>query len=166
MKRFFTLTPTLLALAVVLAACGGDTQTEDQAAQPPQSVSTGETGEAPADPGRDAGHGTGHDAGHGDEHGAGQASGPVDRTIEVTMLDGRYEPSEFRVKAGETVRFVFHNRGTQIHEPGLGDEAEHNRHEKQMQELGRRMHHDEDTGHPVEPGQTTELVRTFKAGEQ
>ncbi len=109
----------------------------------------------------------GHDAaGHGEEHGAGEASGPIDRTIEVTMLDGRYEPSEFRVKAGETVRFVFHNRGTQIHEPGLGDEAEHNRHEKQMQELGRRMHHDEDTGHPVEPGQTTELVRTFKAGEQ
>ncbi len=156
MKRARSFAPTVLALTLVVA-CGGDTRssTQEQAAQPPETATT-----------RTAPSETGHGAGHDDEHDAGHESAAVDRTIEVVMVDHAYRPDEFRVKAGETVRFVFHNRGTELHEAILADEAEQNHHERQMQELGRRMEHHDETGHPVEPGKSTELIHTFKRGER
>jgi uncharacterized cupredoxin-like copper-binding protein len=37
--------------------------------------------------------------------------GQVSRTIEITMVDNRFKPSEVKVKQGETVKFVLLNNG-------------------------------------------------------
>lgn len=86
-------------------------------------------------------------------------------TIEVTMTDDlRYEPAEFRVNAGETVRFVVHNAGQAVHEFYVGDEEAQQHHEEEMREGG--MSHGEAHGVSVEPGATETLEYTFaEAGE-
>ena len=59
-------------------------------------------------------------------HGAAPAIGgpgkaaDVTRAIDITMHDNFYEPAEIAVKAGETVRFKIANKGTLLHEFGLG----------------------------------------------
>jgi uncharacterized cupredoxin-like copper-binding protein len=35
----------------------------------------------------------------------------VSRTIEITMVDNRFKPSEIKVKQGETVKFLLNNTG-------------------------------------------------------
>lgn len=95
------------------------------------------------------GHGHGHDAapaqGHmmGNQgmpghHGAAPAVGgpgkaaDVTRTIDIIMQDNFYDPEEITVKAGETVRFKIVNKGTLLHEFGLGTAAMHAAHQKEM----------------------------------
>jgi uncharacterized cupredoxin-like copper-binding protein len=71
------------------------------------------------------------------------------------------------VRAGETVKFVFHNKGQIVHDAFLGDEAAQADHEKEMRGGGSgdmNMHGGGD-GIKVEPGKTGELSHTFKAGE-
>ena len=71
-------------------------------------------------------------------HGAAPAIGgpgkaaDVTRTIDITMQDNFYEPAEIAVKAGETVRFKIVNKGTLLHEFGLGTAAMHAAHQKEM----------------------------------
>jgi uncharacterized cupredoxin-like copper-binding protein len=71
-------------------------------------------------------------------HGAASAIGgpgtaaDVTRTIDITMQDNFYEPAEIAVKAGETVRFKIVNKGTLLHEFGLGTAAMHAAHQKEM----------------------------------
>ena len=45
------------------------------------------------------------------------------RTIEVTMTDDAYGPSQMTVATGQTVRFVFRNQGRVLHEALIGDAA-------------------------------------------
>lgn len=81
----------------------------------------------------------------------------VDRTIDLDMVELAFQPAEVSVKAGETIRFRFHNRGKLPHDAFIGDEQEQAQHAQLMLEEG--MEH----AHSIEPGKTSELVRTFAA---
>lgn len=100
--------------------------------------------------------------------GSGAAS-PADggpRTIQVRMTDElRFEPAEFTVRAGETVRFEVMNAGQFVHEFLIGDEAAQEEFEREMSE-GDGMAHDSAAGVSVESGQTETFEYTFgEAGE-
>ncbi len=84
------------------------------------------------------------------------------RTIDVDMRDNDFSPASVNVKAGETVRFVFHNKGTVRHDAFIGDEAAQMAHEQDMSmasDMGHGGHDSE--GITVEPGQTGTLTHTF-----
>jgi uncharacterized cupredoxin-like copper-binding protein len=88
------------------------------------------------------------------------SGGPL--SIEVTMTDAlAYDPEEFRVTVGQTVRFVVHNAGQIVHEFYIGDEDDQQHHEEEMR--GQGMQHDDPSGVSVEPGGTETLEYTFSA---
>jgi len=94
------------------------------------------------------------------------ASGAA-RTVDVEMHDIGYAPATVPVRAGETVKFVFHNKGQIVHDAFLGDEAAQADHEKEMRagSSGDMHTHGGADAIKVEPGTTGELTHTFKAGE-
>jgi uncharacterized cupredoxin-like copper-binding protein len=99
----------------------------------------------------------------------GGAASPADqgpRTVQVQMTDElRFEPAEFTVQAGETVRFEIANAGQIVHEFLIGGEAAQDRFEMEMAE-GDGMAHDTDAGVSVEPGESATFEYTFaEAGE-
>lgn len=92
------------------------------------------------------------------------------RTVDIDMMDIEFSPDEVNVQAGETVRFVFQNKGAIAHDAFLGDEAAQEEHEMEMREMGGmgddEMAHDEEEGSiTVEPGETGEFTHTFAEGE-
>jgi len=131
--------------------------------------------------------------GMGSHHGKAAAIGQpgkasaVTRTIDIVMQDNFYEPAEITVKAGETVRFKIANKGTLLHEFGLGTAAMHAAHQKEMMVMmehgmikadrvnHERMKMDHGPGHGhmnhkhgpehgsvlVEPGKSAEIIWTF-----
>jgi uncharacterized cupredoxin-like copper-binding protein len=99
----------------------------------------------------------------GSDHESHGSTDEPTRTIDVTMKEFAYEPSSVTVKAGETVKFVFRNDGTILHDAFLGDEAAQAEHEQEMRE-GEKHHGDDAV--KVIPGKTGTLTHTFdKAGE-
>ena len=91
------------------------------------------------------------------------------RTVEVTMVDNRFEPAAVTVGRGEKVKFVFRNNGSVVHDAFVGDAAAQAMHETDM--MGGGGGHD---GHgsaaapdvTVGPGTTGRLTHTFdEAGE-
>lgn len=83
-----------------------------------------------------------HDGGHDDGgHGHGAAFGQpgaaadVDRTIEIDMTDNRFSVPALTVRAGETIRFVLHNKGKLLHEFALGTPDMHQDHLGEMAEM-------------------------------
>jgi uncharacterized cupredoxin-like copper-binding protein len=94
----------------------------------------------------------------------GGGASPADqepRTVEVQMTDElRFEPAEFTVQAGETVRFEITNAGQIVHEFLIGDEAAQDEFETEMSECD-GMAHDTDAGVSVEPGETETFEYTF-----
>jgi uncharacterized cupredoxin-like copper-binding protein len=86
------------------------------------------------------------------------------RIVDVGMRDIAYEPATIRVKAGETVTFVFHNTGTVVHDAFLGDAAAQAEHEREMSDgmaaMG-GMHADDPSATTVQPRQTATLTHTF-----
>ena len=88
----------------------------------------------------------------------------VSREIAVEMTDFAFTPSSFDIKAGETIRFVFHNSGQLRHEAAIGDEARQTEHEMEMANMAPGMsempesEHDEVT---VKRGETETLDYTF-----
>lgn len=104
--------------------------------------------------------------GGGDHESHGSTSdAKATRTVDVTMKEFAYEPASVPVKAGETVKFVFHNAGQILHDAFLGDEAAQTEHEQEIRDGG-SMHHDDGDAIKVIPGKTGELTHTFdKAGE-
>lgn len=109
-----------------------------------------------------------------DSDDGGEAAGDAGRTVEVTMRDIAFEPSEIAVERGETVRFVFENEGKLVHDAFFGDAAEQDDHEKEVREAeasgegGGHGHGDggEDKGLIVDPGKKGELTQRFEeAGE-
>ena len=100
---------------------------------------------------------------------SGGAASPADqgsRTVQVQMTDElRFEPAEFTVQAGETVRFEVTNAGQIVHEFLIGDEDAQEQFEMEMSE-GDGMAHDTDAGVSVEPGESATFEYTFaEAGE-
>lgn len=102
-------------------------------------------------------------------HGA-SVTPPADRTIDVTMTDNAFAPTDLQVAAGETITFRFRNDGVARHEAVIGDQAAQDIHHEEMAAGTRST--DEDDGHgddghggsnatTVEPGQTGEITMTF-----
>jgi len=94
-------------------------------------------------------------------------SSAANRVVNVAMRDIAFDPAAVEVKAGETVRFVFHNEGQIRHDAFIGDEAAQAEHEKEMQEAGSDGKDGHDGGHgiTVDPGDIGSLTHTFKAGD-
>ena len=123
-----------------------------------------------------------HSGGHAGE--PGKAS-DVSRTIAVTMLDNYYEPENFSIKAGETVRFIIKNKGAMVHEFNIGTAEMHLKHQKEMmmmvehgvsevdrinkeamkKDMGMGhgpMTHDDPNSVLLEPGKQGEIIWKFK----
>ncbi|MBA4142796.1 MAG: cupredoxin family protein [Nitrosospira sp.] len=108
---------------------------------------------------------------HHGEHGGTTIGSPgdpgqVSRTIEITMVDNRFRPSEIEVKQGETIRFVLKNTGKKKHEIMIGTREEIDKHGKMMKKFPDMEHPDEPNMITVDPGKTRELIWHFaEAGE-
>ncbi|MEA2502390.1 MAG: copper-transporting P-type ATPase [Actinomycetota bacterium] len=81
----------------------------------------------------------------------------VSRTIDVAMTDDAYGPSAMAVATGQTVRFVFRNDGTVVHEALIGDATVQAQHDA----MANMSHHDGLPVIDVAPGASGELVYTF-----
>ncbi len=88
------------------------------------------------------------------------------RTITVDMNDTmRFTPSELKVRQGDTVRFVAHNKGKVLHEMVLGTLADLKAHADLMKK-NPGMEHDEPHMAHVAAGKTGEIGWKFtQAGE-
>jgi len=87
-------------------------------------------------------------------------SAQVSRTIEVTMEDNRFKPSEINVKQGETIKFRLKNAGKKKHEMVIGTPEELDKHAKMMKKFP-DMEHSEPNMITVDPGKTGELIWQF-----
>jgi uncharacterized cupredoxin-like copper-binding protein len=87
-------------------------------------------------------------------------SAQVSRTIEVTMEDNRFKPSEINVKQGETIKFMLKNTGKKKHEMVIGTPEELDKHAKMMKKFP-DMEHSEPNMITVDPGKTGELIWQF-----
>ena len=111
----------------------------------------------------DQGHRHRHDH---DEHMQTPAGGPgkpgkVTKVIAVRALDTmRFEPSEFEVKSGQTVRFEVTNTGKVRHEFGIGTHDEQAAHAEMML-ADPDMKHEDGSMITIEPGETKQLVWRF-----
>ena len=82
------------------------------------------------------------------------------RRVDVDMVDIDFAPNSIEVAAGETVRFVFHNRGEVVHDAFLGDADAQADHEAEIRDE-HGGHGSSDDAIKVDPGQTGELTHTF-----
>ena len=83
------------------------------------------------------------------------------RVVQVSMTDDlRFEPDEFTVQAGETVRFEVTNAGEAVHEFLIGDQAAQEAFEMEMAG-GSGMEHETEAGGSVQPGETEAFEYTF-----
>jgi len=103
-----------------------------------------------------------------EEKAFGRAGDPrkVTRVIRISMSDQmRYDPSEIRVKAGETVKFVVKNQGRMLHEIVLGTLPELKEHAELMRKHPGMEHNEPHMAH-VNAGKAQDLVWQFtKPGE-
>lgn len=105
----------------------------------------------------------GNDHHTGEDASVGSPGDPsaVSRTVEITMVDNRFKPSEIKVKQGETIRFLITNAGEKKHEMMIGTPEEIDKHGKMMKKFPDREHPDEPNMISVNPGKTGELVWHF-----
>ena len=59
----------------------------------------------------------------------------VKRVIKVVMYDNYYEPSSFKIKAGETIKFELVNAGELVHEFNIANKMMHMKHQPQMEKM-------------------------------
>jgi uncharacterized cupredoxin-like copper-binding protein len=90
----------------------------------------------------------------------------VGRVIKLGMTDAfRFTPAAVSVRRGETVKFLVHNDGKQLHEMVLGTPEELKEHAELMKRFPEMEHADANMAH-VKPGADGEIVWQFtKAGE-
>ena len=95
--------------------------------------------------------------------GARGADPDVTRTVEIDMVDSAYEPGQLDVAVGETIKFVFTNRGEVAHDAFIGDREAQAEHEEEMRSGGGHGGHGAQTGGAitVEPAADGELTYTF-----
>ena len=109
-----------------------------------------------------------HDATKIEQTAFGREGNPkrVSRTIQVDMTDNmRFTPADLKVKAGETIRFVVHNKGRVLHEMVLGTQEAIVEHAALMKRFPEMEHADANMAH-VKPSQSGEIVWQFtQAGE-
>lgn len=139
----FRLGTLVLALSLVLAACGGESA--------PETGSTVATETTVA----------------GDDHsefafGEPADAADADRVIEVTASDDfRFDPATITVAAGETVTFRIVNVGAIPHDFTLGDESTQQAHAEEMEEMAGMAMADEPNAMVIGPGETRELTWHF-----
>lgn len=90
----------------------------------------------------------------------------VTHTVTIIATEIKYNLDHLTFKKGETVRFLFVNKGEQPHEFMIADAAEQAEHRKMMAEMsGTNMpvahQHDEGNVVTAKPGETKELVWHF-----
>ena len=56
----------------------------------------------------------------------------ITRVIKVVMYDNYYEPSSFRIKEGETIKFEVENAGMLVHEFNIANKMMHMKHQPEM----------------------------------
>lgn len=92
------------------------------------------------------------------------------RTMQIEMRDIAFSPTTVDVKAGETVRFVFANKGAVTHDALIGNSDAQVAHEAEMREMqGMDQGHGADgdeSAVTVEPGKTGEITHTFTDGDE
>jgi len=104
-----------------------------------------------------------------DEHasaaGRGGDAAKVSRTINVTIdIARRFNPSQFSVKAGETIRLAVKNGSPMAHEVVIGTMDELKAHAKLMRSMP-NMDHSDSNMMKLAPGQSSAVVWQFgKAG--
>ncbi len=114
-------------------------------------------------------HDHSHDHSEG-EHGKMMAVGmpgkadAVDRTIDVIMRETEdgdmiFEPSEFDIKQGETIRFLVSNKGELEHEFVIDSQEGNAKHKEMMAQM--EMEHDDPNSVSLEPGESGEVVWKF-----
>lgn len=86
----------------------------------------------------------------------------LSRTIEVVATDNmRFTPGSFRIKQGETIKFVVKNAGKTAHEFSIGDRAAHKAHAAMMKSMAGMKHEDSESTILLEPGETKTLIWKF-----
>ena len=61
--------------------------------------------------------------------------GEVNRIIKVIMYDNYYEPSSFKIKSGETIKFEVVNAGELVHEFNIANAMMHKKHQPEMEKM-------------------------------
>ena len=56
----------------------------------------------------------------------------VVKVIKVKMYDNYYEPSEFKVKKNQTIKFIVYNHGEFVHEFNIATKEMHLKHQPEM----------------------------------
>ena len=107
----------------------------------------------------------------------------VNRIIEIKMYDNYYEPSEIKVKKGETIKFIVYNYGELVHEFNIATKEMHIKHQpemmkmvenqilladkidkKKMKEMAKKDHsmaHSHSNSVLLEPNQSAEIIWKF-----
>ena len=107
----------------------------------------------------------------------------IDRVIKIKMYDNYYEPSEIKVKKGETIKFIVYNYGELVHEFNIATKEMHIKHQpemmkmvenqilladkidkKKMKEMAKKDHsmaHSHSNSVLLEPNQSAELIWKF-----
>ena len=107
----------------------------------------------------------------------------VSRIIQVKMYDNYYEPSEFKIKKNETIKFIVYNYGELVHEFNIATKKMHLKHQpemmrmveneillvdridrKKMKEMSKKDHsmsHSHLNSVLLEPNQNAELIWKF-----
>ncbi|KXF75026.1 copper oxidase [Paramesorhizobium deserti] len=108
-----------------------------------------------------------HAGGHGEAMAVGEPGkkAKVTATIRVTMKetdDGKmlFTPSSFKVRKGQTVRFVIRNAGELDHEFVLDEESQIMEHKATMEKFP-EMEHDDPNAIRLASGQSGEIVWKF-----
>lgn len=88
------------------------------------------------------------------------------RTLEVEFSDDmKFTPDVIRVKQGEVLKIVHHNKGKLLHEFVLGTPESLDEHAELMKKFPNMEHAEPYMAH-VQPGETMEMIWQFsKAGE-
>ena len=112
----------------------------------------------------------------------------VTKVVTVKMFDNYYEPSEIKVKKGETIRFIIKNVGELVHEYNIATKEMHLKHQpemakmveneilladkidknkmKEMAKIDHAMAHKHANSVLLEPGETGEIVWKFNTSSK
>ena len=59
----------------------------------------------------------------------------VVKVIKVKMYDNYYEPSEFKIKKNQTIKFIVYNYGEFVHEFNIATKEMHLKHQSEMMKM-------------------------------
>ena len=59
----------------------------------------------------------------------------IQKIIRVDMYDNYFNPKKYRIKEGQTIKFVVENKGDFVHEFNIGTHDQHVKHQPEMAEM-------------------------------